>query len=150
MKIPQFKPGKLNQWKYIKKKETIFWIAGFKTENKLEEVLECIKNVKKIDKSLCKKIISYLGENFGIIIISSEWTFACVDYTRSYPIYWYYNETLESLNFSSQANLFKNKNIDNTQLTAFRMSGYTIGSGTLWKEIKSLNAGEFLFYKKKK
>ena len=149
MKIPQFKPGKLNQWKYIKKKETIFWIAGFKTENKLEEVLECIKNVKKIDKSLCKKIISYLGENFGIIIISSEWTFACVDYTRSYPIYWYYNETLESLNFSSQANLFKNKNIDNTQLTAFRMSGYTIGSGTLWKEIKSLNAGEFLFYKKK-
>lgn len=149
MKTPQFKKGKLDQWTCIKKKKIIFWIAGFKSKDGLEDVLNTIKNQNNLGITLCKKIISYLGENFGIVIISSKWTFAAVDYIRSYPVYWSHNSKLDELVFSSQANIIKYKNVDNNQLTAFRMSGYTVDNGTLWKEVKSLNAGEFLFYKNK-
>ena len=102
MKTPKFKKGKLDQWTCIKKEKIIFWIAGFKAKDALEDVLNSIKNKKTIGKTLCKKIINYLGENFGIVIISSKWTLAAVDYTRSYPIYWSHNYNLDELKFSSQ------------------------------------------------
>ena len=93
----------------------------------------------------CKKILELLDNHFGIIILSPKWTFAATDYSRGYPIFW--KKEKKILKLSVQANLIKNKDkdIDLDQIVAFRMSGYTIDNGTLWKNIKALNAGSFLF-----
>ena len=64
-----------------------------------------------------------LGEHFGIVIFSKIYTFAAVDYTRGYPIFWKFENNV--LVLSAQARLIKNKIIDSEQLIAFRMSGYT-------------------------
>ena len=83
-----------------------------------------------------------LGEHFGIVIFSKLYTFAAVDYTRGYPIFWKFQNNV--LILSAQARLIKNKIIDPEQLIAFRMSGYTIGTDTLWSNIKGLNAGSYI------
>ena len=54
-----------------------------------------------------------------------------------------------SLVLSAQAKLIKNKMINSEQLTAFRMSGYTIGTDTLWSNIKGLIAGSYLLLNNK-
>ena len=42
----------------------------------------------------------------------------------------------------------KKTDIDNKQLIAFRMSGYTINQGTIWKNIYNLSPGSFIFFNK--
>ena len=140
-----FYPGQLYQWKHYNFKNFAIWVAGYQSNKFINDIANFIKDKKVIDKNNCKKIISFLGDNFGIIIICSKWTFAAVDYSRGYPIYYRINNRV--LQLSSQANFLKEKKVDDNQLTAFRMSGYTINEGTLWKKIKSISAGKFLFYK---
>ena len=143
-----FNPGKLKQWKFFKKKKYILWIAGHFNYKSIDSIFNLIKNVETIDTEKCIKIAKSLGEHFGLVIISPKWTFAVVDYSRGYPIYWTVKNN--KIFLSAQANLLKKKNTNYSQLVAFRMSGYTIGSGTLWKDINGLSAGKYIFFKNSK
>lgn len=143
MKNTTFNKGNLKQWRYFYRNKTKIWIAGYESYSKCEKVLDLIKNFNIVDVKECKKILSILGNHFGIIIINPIWSFAAVDYSRSYPIFW---EKKTSLRLSAQATSLKGKLVDQEQLIAFRMSGYTIDNGTLWENVKSLNAGSFLFF----
>lgn len=143
MKNIFFKKGNLNQWHYFYRNKTKIWIAGYKTNSKCELIFNLIKDFSIIDVKECKKILGILGNHFGLVIINPMWSFAAVDYSRSYPIFW---SKSNYLLLGAQAKSLNGKLVDQEQLTAFRMSGYTIDNGTLWKNIKGLNAGSFLFY----
>ena len=144
MKKIIFKKGKLNQWKPFYKKKITIWTAGYNNFLKSKLIYDVVKSFSDITIKECKKILSILDNHFGIIIISPKWCYAAVDYSRGYPIFWKKNPNI--LMLSSQANLLKNHHLDLNQIIAFRMSGFTINNGTLWKNIYGLNAGQFLFF----
>ena len=145
MKNYKFFSGNLGQWKCYKKSSKEIWLAGYYNNKFPNEIFNIIADVEIINTNLCKKIFSYLGENFGIVIITNKWAFAAVDYSRSYPIY--YSFEAGKLVLAAHANTLEKSMIDYNQLIAFRMSGYTIGNNTLWEKIKSISAGNFLFFK---
>ena len=98
------KKGNLNQWHYFYRNRTKIWIAGYKNYSKCDIILNLIKDFNIIDVKECKKILGILGNHFGVIIINPMWSFAAVDYSRSYPIFWYKSN---SLYLSSQATSLK-------------------------------------------
>jgi len=145
-----FLSGCIGQWQLHKRGSFKIWLAGYDNEKNLDVIIDLISKFNSINVINCRKIVSNLGEHFGIIIISPKWVFAAVDYTRGYPLYWKQSE--DKLYVSPQANLIKEKkisSIDNKQLTAFRMSGYTINQGTIWKNINNLSTGSYIFFNQK-
>ena len=142
-----FLEGELKQWKLFEANRCKIWLAGTNRKKNFQKVLNIIGSSKKIDKKKIKRIISALGEHFGIIIFSKLYTFAAVDYTRGYPIFWKFENNV--LVLSAQATLIKNKILNFEQLTAFRMSGYTTGTETLWSNIKGLIAGSYILLEEK-
>ena len=88
MKNTSFNEGNLKQWYYFNRNKTKIWIAGYKSYSKCEKILDLIKNFNIVEVKECKIILSILGNQFGIIIINPIWSFAAVDYSRSYPIFW--------------------------------------------------------------
>lgn len=81
---------------------------------------------------------------FGIIIQSSNTIMAAVDRVRGYPLF--YSSDLETLtNHADNIDNTLNKSNYNEQAALeFAMSGYTVGSKTLHKNISLLQAGEYL------
>ena len=77
-----FYSGKLHQWKRYNIKKIEIWVAGFQSNKFIEDIFKLVEDKDIIESKLCKKIINFLGDNFGIIIICSKWTFAAVDYCR--------------------------------------------------------------------
>ncbi len=147
MKKINFNPGKLQQWSRFKKKENTIWVAGHNSHKYISNIFLLIDEALNVNLSFCKKVLKYLGNHFGIIIITPNWAFAAVDYSRGYPIFWKISQG--ELYLSSQANLLSNKDVIKNQLLAFQMSGYTTHDNTLWKNVKNLKAGTYLFYKNK-
>ena len=80
--------GHLKQWKCYKKNNLEIWFSGYNSEKNLDSIISLLYKCSNVDLSICKKIVSYLGEHFGIVIISKNWIYAAVDYTRGYPLYW--------------------------------------------------------------
>ena len=148
MKKSNFNPGKFNQWSCFKKNKNIIWLAGLNNTKYISNIFSLIIKIDVVNISVCKKIFKYLGNHFGIVIITPNWSFAAVDYSRGYPIFWTINDS--QLNLSAQGSLLNKKELNYKQLLAFQMSGYTIQDNTLWKNIKNLNAGSYLFYKNEK
>ena len=128
MRRVKFNPGKLKQWSCYKKNNIIIWYAGINDENTYTNIFNITKKAKLIDVRFCKKIVKYLGDHFGIVISTPSWTFAAVDYSRGYPIFW--NLARGHLQLSAQANLLEKQLINHNQVTA-RMSGYTTNDNTL-------------------
>lgn len=145
MMKPIFNSGKFNQWVSYRGDNYLIWVAGLNSEKNILNILKIIDKVSYINLTLCKRIIKNFGNHFGIIIQTVDWTFAAVDYSRGYPIFWKLSNG--HLSLSSQANLFRNKVVNRKQLISFRMSGYTTNDNTLWKGIKNLKPGSYLFYK---
>ena len=142
-----FIPGELNQWKKYKNKNFIIWLAGINLKDKLKKIDPYLNDeIDKIDKN---KLISILGNQFGILILHDNWVFTASDFTRSYPIYWKLNKT--KIFLSPQARLIKKSTdkINHDQLQAYRMSGYTTNDQTLWKNIYNLKSGTYLIFTKK-
>ena len=93
-----------------------------------------------------KSILNKMNFHFGIIVYSEKFFFAAVDCARTYPIFWRKKKNKLLLSSNAKKISFNNDKIDNQQLLAFQMSGYTIGDGTLWSSIKNINCGEFIFF----
>ena len=122
MKKTSFNPGKFKQWTYFKKKKDIIWLAGLNNNKYISNIFSLIINVDIVNLSICKKILKYLGNHFGIVIITPNWSFAAVDYSRI-SNFWTIKDS--QLNLSAQANLLSKKELNYKQLLAFQMSGYT-------------------------
>ena len=146
MSSVKFIPGKIKQWSLQKKGGLSIWLAGDNKSSKYNYLIEKLANNILINKDYIKNIIKNIDDHFGIVVISKNWSFAAVDCARSYPVFW--KKKNESFIFSSQAKCIvndKEDKVDKSQLVAFRMSGYTINEGTLWKNINNLNPGSLIF-----
>jgi len=151
MSICKFIPAKTLQWKYHKYDEVELWIAGNNTEIIIDTILKYTHNIKHIKEDILKNILISIDYHFGIIIITKNWSVAATDCVRSYPIFW--KKTKSRYLISPQANRIaevSNSIVDENQRLAFQMSGYTIGSFTLWKNINNINPGEFIIFNNKK
>lgn len=141
-----FISSKLNNWHHTKFKDNVVWYTGL-TSNEINIYIELIINTIDNNNNL-SNVLKKIDNNFSILIFNKIFTFAAVDHARTYPIYYSFHD--KKYYFSPQADEI-NKNIkgiiDNEQRLAFQMSGYTISSNTLWKNIKSLNAGTFAIFK---
>ncbi|MBJ86029.1 MAG: hypothetical protein CMJ11_05530 [Pelagibacterales bacterium] len=147
----KFIPGNIEQWRMYENEDNIIWLAGDNLDKKFNHFIKYISKNKVINNNILKKFIQDIDDHFGLLCFNKNWIFACVDFTRSYPLFW--KKIEGKFLFSPQAIniLDKNKDlIDEDQLIAFRMSGYTIDKGSLWKNIRGLNAGEFIFIENEK
>jgi asparagine synthase (glutamine-hydrolysing) len=148
MPTVEFVPDKLDQWDLYKKDNYLIWIAGDNTNIKYNYLINALIKSKDINKDDVKNIIKGIDDHFGIVVISPNWSFAAVDCARTCPIFW--KKIKHGYIISSQAKIIADNyisDIDNRQLLAFQMSGYTINEGTLWTDIKNLNPGHFIFIK---
>jgi asparagine synthase (glutamine-hydrolysing) len=106
-------------------------------------------NIEKISIKRIKGMLLKLRGNFSITIKSEYWVFSFVDRIRSFPIFYSKNSNFIIGNFAYDIkDLLDLKDLkpDKLSLTAFSMSGYTIGNKTLIKEVLQLEAGGFLLF----
>jgi len=144
----EFLPDKRSQWVLYSKDDCSIWIAGDNIQNKYNILTKNITTKKNINKEYIKQLIKDMDDHFGIIVIYQNWSFAAVDCARTFPLFW--KKTKNKIVISPQAKCIADKYespIDKNQLLAFQMSGYCIDEGTLWKGIKNLNPGYFIFIK---
>ena len=144
----EFLPDKGSQWVLYSKDDCSIWIAGDNIQNKYNILTKNINTKKNITKEYIKQLIKDMDDHFGIIVIYQNWSFAAVDCARTFPLFW--KKTKNKIIISPQAKCIADKYkspIDKNQLLAFQMSGYCIDEGTLWKGIKNLNPGYFIFIK---
>ena len=145
----KFIPSKIKHWTQTKYKENIFWSTGLspsKVNTYKELIIKAINNKNKL-----VAILNSIDQNFALIIINKEYAFIAVDHARTYPIYFSLHKNYYY--FSPQAdeiNQILHCSVNKEQRLAFQMSGYTTSKNTLWKDIKSLNAGNaYTFIKNK-
>ena len=144
----EFLPDKRSQWVLFSKDDYSLWIAGDDIQKIYKFLIKHITNKKNINKEYVKHFIKDLDDHFGIIVISQNWSFAVVDCARTFPIFW--SKKNDKIVVSPQAKCIADKyecTTDKDQLLAFQMSGYCINEGTLWKGVKNINPGSFIFIK---
>ena len=144
----EFLPDKHSQWVMYTKDDFLIWIAGDNIQKKYNFLIKNITSKNNINKGYIKQLIKGIDDHFGIIVISQNWSFVAVDCARTFPIFW--KKTENKIVISPQAKCIADKYespIDKNQLLAFQMSGYCIDEGTLWKDIKNINPGYFIFIK---
>ncbi len=151
MPISKFIPSKTNQWTYAKNGNIEMWISGYNTALISKKIIKYLNNKKYIEKDIIENILNSIDYHFGLVIFTKEWSLAATDCIRSYPLFW--KKTDKYFLISPQANKIakaSKSKIENNQRLAFQMSGYTIGSSTLWKGINNINPGEYIIFKKNK
>jgi asparagine synthase (glutamine-hydrolysing) len=89
-----------------------------------------------------------LQGNFSFLIKDKDKkVIACVDKIRSFPLFYSYSD--KTLFISDSPHTIREKintNKEYLSFLEFQMSGYVSGRDTLFKEIKQLQAAEFLYY----
>ena len=130
----------------------IVWFSGhLYNQSHLYLIIDCLSktNIEKISIERIKGMLLKLRGNFSITIKSEYWVFSFVDRIRSFPIFYSKNSNFIIGNFAYDIkDLLDLKDLkpDKLSLTAFSMSGYTIGNKTLIKEVLQLEAGGFLLF----
>jgi len=141
--------------------DSIYFVGGCWWQNNYYTEKKACKKIKKIVEQFLedqegifpqtiKDQIGKLTGHYAFIIDSPHFMIACADKIRSYPIF--YAKTSDGFYISNSAiDLQANANLtefDNDSVLEFQMSGFVTGSNTLYKGLKQLQGGEFLFYKK--
>lgn len=147
MSISKFIPSKIGQWKNEFHGDIEIWVAGYNTTLIIKKIIPHINNKKNIDKYKIKNILNTLDCHFGLVVMAKHWSMAATDCIRSYPIFWKKVDSIFILSpQANNINNISNSEVDKKQQLAFQMSGYTIGSSTLWKNINNMNTGEFIIF----
>ena len=145
--IAEFIPDTMDNWVKYTYGNYIIWLFGENNKEIYNYLIKKLLIKEKVNLNYINKIINTLDDHFGIIIISKKWILAAVDCARTIPIFWKRINNLIILSPQARniANKYQSK-VDENQLIAFQMSGYTIDDGTLWQGINNINPGYYLFY----
>jgi len=137
-------------WKYdeLPKYSVKFWFKGNlfnKTINSAIIELCNIKDDNKFHYAISKFLLNLNG-NFAFVICTRDHLLLITDKLRSYPLIYSSTQgkfnvggSLIDLRSLSEKNIF-----DKHALTSLSMSGYTIGSSTIYKNIKQVNPGNYI------
>ena len=145
MNFAAFVPANLNLWKEYKQTDCSIWIAGNHTDKEIKNLVAKLSISKVRNINYLKKVLNEINYHFGIIFFSEKCFFAAVDCARTYPVFWRQKKNKLLLSSNAKTISFSHDKIDNQQLLAFQMSGYTIDEGCIWKNIYNINPGCFIF-----
>ena len=134
-------------WYKYKVNEIEVFYKGFHPE-KLEKIFINLKIMKELKD--ITKVLNFLGDNFALIIKNKKEILAVADKIRSFPIL--YAKRGKSFylfeNFAPIRKLKFNNKVDQEQIFFFSMSGYSLGNGTIYKNIKQINPGTAVLFSK--
>ena len=130
-----------NPWKkYTRKGILILW-AGY-LDGSISDLCKIL-----IEKPFpIQKITQFLKNQkscFGLICAGEGFTFAATDRLRGYPVFYHVNTHQVSNHAQSLDN--EENYVSKAALTEFAMAGYVTGNETLFRLIKTLQAGEWLY-----
>ena len=134
-------------WKKHTQNNLNIWIKGYIYSHSLEKIINICRKIKKNQVS---SFLESIDGHFALVVQRDDLTFIAVDKIRSTPLF-FANIQNNFFIDSDPKNLikineFNKKNINfNSRLEIF-MSGYTIGNKTIYNELKSLKAGELVFF----
>lgn len=115
------------------------FLSILKRENIIADILKEIK-----------KIVEELNGSFAVVISSKYWLFAAVDRVRSIPLF--YGQRNNKLFISDDAGWIKKQadspKMDEIASTEFVLTGYVTGQDTLFQDVKQIQAGECIWFKK--
>lgn len=142
-------------WKLHKEDGVRLWFCGYLSEKRdIYDVLEFFVSMSKKStieiKELSEWVETLIG-NFALVVkIDDSWSFSAVDKVCSIPLY-EKNNNREYI-VSNYAPYFYESNFDtNLQpLLEISMSGYTIGSKTIYKDIYRMSPSECVLHVKGK
>ncbi len=138
-----------NNWKKFKFKNIVIFYKGFIFGfNEIEIKKEIIKNfIKRRNWNFLKKNYG----NFSIVIKFTDSFLLISDTARSFPLYYYVkNNKILISDFSKNIKKnFKNLELNNEIKKLSLMSGYTISNYTIYKDIHTICAGQYIEIKKK-
>jgi asparagine synthase (glutamine-hydrolysing) len=124
------------------------WLNGYVYGKSLKDVAKeaCVQTQESLEAWL-----NQLDGHFRIVLICDTYAFAAVDPIRSYPILFSKEHHDLILSASgSEIETFLNlddQSIDPDMALSVAMSGFTIGEQTLYRQVKNLNPGHYLFYR---
>ena len=114
-----------------------------------ENVFNELSDIK--DEKTFSSFLKSIDGCFQIIFETKDKIFAAVDFIRSMPLF--YTTVNNEFYISDNSDYLSKLSDDNgilspLSLSEFKLTGYVIGNNTLYKNIFSLNNGEFLCYDK--
>lgn len=107
-----------------------------------EELKKKKKDFKKISSILKKNLF-----NFGLIVETDCYFFAATDRINSFPIF--YNQNKKKINFFTKKCLDKDDQPNKDYIDEFMCAGYNCNDRTIFKNIKKLQSGQYIFLVKK-
>ncbi|MBN1872272.1 MAG: hypothetical protein JW800_06845 [Candidatus Omnitrophica bacterium] len=112
-----------------------------------ESLTSQILRMREFSPGAFKNLISAFNGNFAIIVKDRDRCFVAVDRLRSVPLF--YTRKNGTLRISNSARSLRGylgeEGIDPLSSYEFYRAGYVTGSDTLFKDIKQLRAGEYLY-----
>lgn len=142
-------------WKSYQNGNVKFWFCGYQYNSTVANMLVDMSSIlcsEFTDKHDILHWIESISGHFSIVIEATEWVVVAVDKICTIPMFIVTNEN--DIFISNHAPILKQEcNISNTDLDQsagleISMSGYTIGSKTLYSKLERLEAGECLLLNK--
>lgn len=138
---------KLNSfWKEYKNEKVIFFLKGYIYSHKIEEITNILEDITQDE---IEKFLYSLNGHFSIIVKKDNFSFIAVDKVRSTPLFFTQLEDIFYIDYNPKNLVSKvgfNKQVRNDASLEISMSGFTIGNKTLYKNLYSLKAGEFVIF----
>ena len=141
-----------SSWRVIKQDESIIWFKGYIYHMLINELADL---VLKENITTIKSFLNKLDGHFSLIVKTKNFYLISVDKVRSCPILWSIKDE-NILLISDKGSLIKKElnltslDVDKSISEAFAVSGYTIGEHTLYKNVKQINPGSYLWIEDKK
>ena len=130
-------------WRLISKGSVKLLHAGSVLGESADEVLTLLRDTQP-DLDKIKSLVSKFRGHFGLVYQDEQKIIAVNDCIASYPIF--YRSSDNGFNIATSANALKTDcTIDRSQAKAVMLSGYTVGHGTVFREILPLGHGKILF-----
>ncbi len=136
-------------WKLYQKSNIKFWFCGYQYDSTIDAMLANISSIlheESTDKNDILHWIKDISGHFAIVIETAEWLVVAVDKICTIPIFIVNRENKVFISNHAPM-LLKECNIgkdylDQSAALEVAMSGYTIGSKTLYRGLECLEAGE--------
>ncbi len=140
-----------SSWKVIIKSNYSFWFKGYIHNLSIDQLLDSLLQQNYLT---IKTFLNKLDGHFSIVLKTKKFSLFAVDKVRSCPIIWSLNNKFNIV-ISDKGSLMKKKlklnktDINKDICKSFSVSGYTIGDNTIYKNIKQINPGSFLWVENK-
>lgn len=139
-------------WKSHSIDDYTFWFKGYLLESSTEDLFLKSIDLLKIQKPHHNQLSNFCNEvrgHFSLIIICKDTVFCFVDKVRSIPLFYFkhFGKMLISNHTDDFKHYINAAEINHEVCLEIAMSGYAMNENAIFKNLKQLNAGEYLYIK---